>query len=272
MLLRSRLLNNEGNPSVRKTCLSLALAALLASPAAALAQATPAQPPHAITGNVGLFSDYRFRGLSQTFQRPALQGGFDYEHASGLYLGNWNSNVSSALYPNANLEMDFYGGYRRAFGDFGLDAGAIYYFYPGSRADLANPQTGAVCTGCRIDNKEVYLGGSWRWLSLKYYHSIDDFFAIPDTRNSWYLDLTGELELGAGWTLRAHAGRQKVRNLADATYNDYSLGVTKELGGFVFGAAYVDTNAKDAAYLLSDARKTMNIGKSGVVLSVSKSF
>jgi uncharacterized protein (TIGR02001 family) len=223
-----------------------------------------------------VFSDYRFRGLSQTFQRPALQGGFDYAHRSGFYLGNWNSNVSDVLYPNANLEMDFYGGYKPTFGDIGLDVGAIYYFYPGSKADITNLQSGSTCTGCRIDNKEVYVGAAWKWLSVKAFWAIDDFFSIPDTKNSWYLDGTANYELGSGWGVVGHIGRQKVKRFTDASYTDYKLGVTKDLRGFIFGVAWVDTNAKGGAgqpYAYSDARKTnLDIGKSGLVLSVGRTF
>jgi uncharacterized protein (TIGR02001 family) len=254
---------------MRKSVLSAALSAAFALPGIAAAQA-PAPGP--VTANVAVVSDYRFRGLSQTFQRPAVQGGFDYAHSSGLYLGNWNSNVSSVIYPNSNLEMDFYGGYKPTFGDITADIGFIWYVYPGSRATITNLQTGKVCGDCAIDNKEIYAGATWKWLSAKLYWSIDDFFGIPDTKNSWYLDLSGNYDLGSGWGVVGHLGRQKVKDFGDASYSDWKLGVTKDLKGFVFGAAFVDTNAKDAAYQLSDARKTMNIGKSGVVLSVSRTF
>ena len=109
-------------------------------------------------------SDYRFRGISQTLGHFAFQGGFDYAHESGVYLGNWNSNVSSAAgYPGASLEMDFYGGYKKAFGDFGVDVGAIYYYYPGSEANLlgaANPHSAKTNSGT-VHNFEGYIGGSW---------------------------------------------------------------------------------------------------------------
>ena len=72
--------------------------------------------------------------MTHSMERPALQGGFDFTHASGFYLGNWNSNVSSAIFPNANLEMDLYGGYKPTFGDITADIGFIYYMYPGSQA------------------------------------------------------------------------------------------------------------------------------------------
>lgn len=253
---------------MHKSLASVAVAAALAAPTLAAAQAA-ASP---VTGNISLTTDYRFRGLTQTMQRPALQGGFDYAHSSGLYVGNWNSNVSSTVFPNANLEMDFYGGYKRSFGDLGLDVGFIYYYYPGSRAALTNPQTGTTVADTKIDNKEIYIGGSWKWLSVKYFHSIDDLFSVPDTKNSWYLDGTATFDLGSGWGVVGHIGRQEVKDWDDATYTDYKLGVTKDIGGYVFGAAWVDTNAKDAAWTYTDARKSMNIGKSGVVLSVSKTF
>src|SRR5690242_10091365 len=149
---------------MRKSLLSIAVAsaASLSGFASAQQAAVPASP---VAGNLSLVTDYRFRGISQTLGYPALQGGFDYSHASGIYLGNWNSNVSSAAgYPGGNLEMDFYGGYKKAFGDFGLDVGAIYYYYPGSSAStLANPNSTATNSGT-VHNFEGYLGGSWKWL------------------------------------------------------------------------------------------------------------
>src|SRR5688500_8764111 len=116
----------QGRTSMLKLFLSAVAAALF--PAMSLAQS--ALP---VSGQVMLASEYRFRGIDQTFGEPALQGGVDYSHPSGLYFSNWNSNVHpNAGYPNANLEMDLYGGWKRAFGEFGLDIGAIYYMYPGS--------------------------------------------------------------------------------------------------------------------------------------------
>src|SRR5438046_5764784 len=137
---------------MRKYILPLALVASASAAAPAIAQqaaaaATPPPPP--VTGNMTLVSEYRFRGIDQTFGKPAIQGGFDYSHASGIYLGNWNSNVNQgAGYVGGNLEMDFYGGYKKAFGDFGLDVGAIYYYYPGSDAAfLANPHSTSTTSG-----------------------------------------------------------------------------------------------------------------------------
>ena len=111
----------------------MAIAAALAATSVSTFAADPPKSDWTITGNAGLFSDYRFRGISQTNKKPAFQGGIDISHASGLYVGNWNSNVDSAFFNGANIEMDFYGGYKLPLGDYSLDFGAIYYYYPVSR-------------------------------------------------------------------------------------------------------------------------------------------
>src|SRR3989440_10997155 len=217
---------------MRKTVLSAAVIAAFAVPTLVAAQA-PAPAPSPLTGNIALVSDYRFRGISQTFEEPALQGGFDYAHSSGLYLGNWNSNVSQgAGFPGGNIEMDFYGGWKKTFGDIGLDLGAIYYYYPGT--DSAPGLVGAPANGTnvhtgKVDNKELYVGGTWKWLSLKWYQSIDDYFSIPGTKNSYYVDFAANYDMGGGWGLVGHAGHLKMKGNSGADYSDYKLGVTKDL-------------------------------------------
>src|SRR6476661_6152426 len=104
-----------------------ALSALYVLPSATFAADAP-KTDWTITGNAGLYNDYRFRGFTQTAYRPAFQGGFDVAHSSGFYIGNWNSNVEQALYRGASLELDFYGGYKMSIGDLGFDVGAYYYY------------------------------------------------------------------------------------------------------------------------------------------------
>ena len=275
---------------MKKIVLSAILAAAWAMPAmaqtaapAAAPAAEPAPAP-ALTANIGVFSSYRFRGIDQTFGKPALQGGFDYAHSSGFYVGNWNSNVSSgAGYPEGNLEMDFYGGYKAAFGDFGLDVGAIYYYYPGTDAvagQVVNNRTGQSHTGS-VDNKEIYIGGSWKFLSLKYSHSIGDYFSVPDSKNSGYLDLSANYDLGDGWGVNGHVGHLKFKGVDNGDYTDWKLGVTKDLSGFVVGASYIDTNAKGSCsnaepYCFgnssSGATKFKDAGRGIAVVSVSRTF
>jgi uncharacterized protein (TIGR02001 family) len=283
---------------MRKSLLVLAASAALAAPSLATAQQAPAaaQSPHTFTGNIALVSDYRFRGISQTFEKPALQGGFDYAHSSGIYLGNWNSNVNEgAGFPSANLEMDFYGGWKKAFGDFGLDIGAIYYYYPGSNASTVNgttfisPRDATRTHNGRIDNTEAYIGGSWKWLSVKWFYALDDYFSLPGTKGSHYLDFAATYDLGSGWGIVGHVGRFKSKGwdagtyASDIDYTDWKLGVTKDVSGWVFGAAYVDTNAKGSCsqggfYCFPDqqpagaATRMKDAGKGTVVFSVAKTF
>jgi uncharacterized protein (TIGR02001 family) len=275
----------------------LATALILGFSVPAMAQTTaPAAAeasPHTLTANIGLFSSYRFRGIDQTYGKPALQGGFDYAHSSGFYLGNWNSNVSSgAGFPDGSLEMDFYGGYKAAFGDFGLDVGGILYYYPGSegRALGTKADHGAVT------NKELYLAGSWKFLTLKYSYSIDDYFSLrgtgandgKSTKGTDYLELNAAYDLGDGWGINGHIGRLGLKNVRNGDYTDWKVGVTKDIKGWVIGLSYVDSNAKgscskgqfycfakslqDDSGTLDPSSSTKDAGRGIAVLSVSRSF
>jgi uncharacterized protein (TIGR02001 family) len=287
---------------MRKTIIAASLAsAAFALPHYASAQtaaaAAPASP-HTFTGNMALVSDYRFRGISQTFKQPALQGGFDYAHASGFYAGNWNSNVhEGAGFPSGNLEMDFYGGWKKTWGDWGLDLGAIYYYYPGSDASASNgtifvnPRDATKTHTGNVSNTELYIGGSWKWISLKYSHAVSDYFSLPETSGSNYWDLSGNYDLGNGWNLLGHLGIFSLRKWdagTDATkgdYTDWKIGVTKDLSGWVLGAAYVDTSGKGSCNVANPgfycfgnqapfgaSTKTKDASGGTVVFSVSKTF
>ena len=236
-------------------------ALLLAAGSGAMAQAAAPAPDWTVAGNVGLFSEYRFRGIAQTERRPALQGGIDVSHKSGFYAGNWNSNVDSALYNGANLEMDFYGGYKTTLGAFGVDVGAIYYYYPGSGS----------AGRTRIDNTELYVGGSYGPASLRYYHATSDFFGASNTKGSGYLDLNLAHDLGGGMGLVGHVGHQKVRNTPGAAGNvtDWKIGATYDYQGYVFGASYIDTNRKGVFFGPVSGR---DLGKAALLLSVAKTF
>ncbi len=211
---------------MKKTLSAAAVAAACCVPFAVFAQAAAApakvEPEYTFAGNAGLFSDYRFRGFSQTDYNPAFQGGIDFAHKSGFYLVNWNSNVNSTLssiiYNGASLEMDFYGGYKATFGDFVLDVGTIYYFYPG---------TGQLTPGVDAKNWEVYVGGSYGPVSLKYYYSFTDFFGLNsdalglpggiDTKGSQYLDLSGTYDLVVSPAVSTPRGRSTWTSAAPTT-------------------------------------------------------
>jgi hypothetical protein len=275
---------------MRTSVLSLALAAAFAVPGTAAAQA-PAPSP--ITGNMTIASDYRFRGISQTYRGPAIQGGIDYAHPSGFYVGNWNSNVTSNLFlGGSGIEMDFYGGWKKTFGDLGLDVGFIYYYYP--KAEF-NSETGAVGGSSKFDNKEVYVGGSWKWISAKWFYALDDYFGLDNlqatqlfvhretgvpldatgrgsTRGTHYLDLTATVPITDKLSIVGHYGILNVKKYSELDYKDWKLGATYDLTGWVFGAAYVDTDAKEEWYYTGGSKGRRDIGNGTLVLSVSKTF
>jgi uncharacterized protein (TIGR02001 family) len=233
-----------------KTSITATLVALLAAlPFAGSAHAEDSP----FTANVGLVSDYAYRGWSQTDERPALQGGFDYAHESGLYAGVWGSNVSWLSDGNSevsnSLELDIYGGYKGTVGAIGYDVGVLQYYYPGSYPKPYNsPNT-----------FEGYLGLSWEFLSFKYSYAFTDLFGYDESDGSQYYDLGAAVDVGYGITLAAHVGYSDIKGQDD--YTDWKLGLSKEYGGFNFGLHYVDTDVNNAD--LADER---------VILSVSKSF
>jgi len=256
---------------------AIALAAITATTTPAFGQTAapdakaPPPPPYTITTNFGIYSQYVFRGLTQTDQKPAFQGGFDLTTTSGFYAGTWGSNISwlhdaGVVDHGASLEWDLYGGYRYSFTpDWGIDVGALYYYYPGSYLEGVT----------KPDSTELYVAGSWKWASLKYSHAVSNLFGIPDSHNSWYLDLSANYPLTDALTLNAHVGRQEykgqtsgINNGDNLNYTDWKLGLTYALNGWNFGAYYTDTNAKDAGYTLAGR----NIGKATGTVFVQRTF
>ena len=228
-----------------------------------------ADSPHSVSGNMSVTTDYVFRGVSQTQNGPALQGGFDYTHASGFYAGTWGSNVAwvkDGGYKDDNsMEIDLYGGYRGSAGDIGYDVGLITYIYPGDQNDGANDP----------DTTEVYLAASWKTLSAKYSHVVSKRFvgwgASDDngnTRGSYYVELNGTYDLGNGWGVLGHIGYQDVKDNDDASYTDWKIGVTKDVGYGVVTLAYTDSDADKDAYTW-DGEK---VADGRVFLSFAKTF
>lgn len=262
---------------MKKTMVAAMLALGAGLPMAAMAEdAKPAEAPKSdwtFAGNFGLSSEYLYRGIAQSDHKPAVSGGFDLTHASGFYLGNWDSSISwisgdltQSGATSAPIEMDFYGGYKfEVVKDWTLDVGALQYYYPVAGVKPStNPNT-----------LEIYVAGSYGPGTLKYSHSTSNLFGTPDSKSSGYLDLSLSFDLGSGFTLAPHVGHQKVGGGANTnlTYTDYNVKVTKDFSGWGVGLGYYGTNAKDAGYLFpTGASAGSNLGKSRLVASVTKSF
>lgn len=261
---------------MKKSLIALALVGAFAVPAIA----EEAAPVHTFTGNVGLVSNYVFRGISQSQNNGAVQGGFDYSHASGLYAGTWASSVGwvtrndYSAKDNNSMELDLYGGYKGAIADgLGYDVGVIKYYYPGTGI-AGNPTP---------DTMEVYLGITWKIFTLKYNHTVSKYFvgwgdqdgAGKNNRGSGYVDLSMAYDLGEGWGINAHVGHQKVKNYSDASYTDWKLGVTKDVGFGVFGLSYTDTNANTCgatSEIPAYCWNNKNVAKGTAILSFGKTF
>jgi len=274
---------------------ALACAACFAqtAPEDATTPAAPATPaaapaPSPLTANLSLVSDYRFRGISQSWRRPAVQGGVDYVHPSGFYIGNWNSSVSSNSYNNgASLEMDFYGGYRfEVVKDTTLDFGALYYYYPSAQLNRAP----GVPTSNRYNNGELYAAVTYGSFNAKLSYAVTDYFGLngqtagyaywsplPDrgsSRGTMYLDLNYSFDLGNQFMLGLHAGHTAVRNYSALSYTDWRVSVSREWSGFNFSLAAVGTNADGRYYQVGDSsgRNPRAVGAPTLVLGVTKSF
>ena len=221
-------------------------------------------PAPAITGNVGFASDYVFNGISQTFRSPAIQGGFDYAAANGLYVGTWASNVSGNQYTNASMEMDVYGGYNgKVSDDLGYQVGLITVIYPNGKT--ADSSTSVYK---RWDTTEAVVGATWKSLNVKLTYTLTDWYGINNSgyaptmwadnsstadsadanlgsKGSTYVEANYTYEISEGLNVTAHAGHQKIQNFAKLDYTDYKLAVSKLYQGFNFGLAYTTTNATD---------------------------
>lgn len=266
------------------------LGALCAMPV--FAADAPAAPAPAITGNVGFVSDYVFNGISQTFRSPAIQGGFDYAAANGLYIGTWASNVSGNQYTNASMELDVYGGYNgKVSDDLGYQIGLMNVTYPNGKA-----YTSTVDTYKRWDTTEAILGATWKNLNVKLTYTLTDWYGINNSgfaptmwadgsstadsadadlssKGSTYVEANYTYEVSEGLSLIAHAGHQKIQNFSKLDYTDYKLAVSKAYAGFNFGLAYTSTNATDnTLYHVKANGDDKVLSGSIFAASVSRSF
>lgn len=250
---------------------------LLAVAAALAATAVPtlvhAEDAPSTSFNVGVVTDYRYRGISQSRLKPALQGGVDYSHPSGFYLGAWGSTIkwikdagtiATADAGNTQVEIDLYGGYKgQVTKEISYDVGGLYYLYPGNKIkDLG---------GENANTLELYGALSMGTATVKYSHAVTHTFGNPDSKNSFYVEGSMGFDIGAGLTLTPHIGYQKIHGPLEtvASYTDYSLSLSKDFNGLVVSATAIGTDA-DKTWYVSPAGKFL--GRSSLVLGVKYNF
>ncbi|QWE06523.1 TorF family putative porin [Polynucleobacter sp. JS-JIR-5-A7] len=290
--------------TLHKTAISAVAAGLLSGLAYTPAFAADEPEASPITANVTVTNNYIYRGITQSNGKPAIQGGFDYAHESGFYIGNWNSsiswvsdsyNTSGGVRTSAPIEMDFYGGFKKEFiGEgFASDIGVLQYYYPTSgiqaTTSYVNPNT-----------TEIYAAQNFTFGPLtgfaKVSYAVTTLFGNANSTGSYYPDLTLNYDTGFwGITANGHVGYQfvagnqqktgssfgpnaisvdGVSNNNLYTYTDWKLGLTKDFGGGLSGAiAYTGTNAKtyqgNYAWYSPQGK---NNGRSAGLISLTKTF
>jgi uncharacterized protein (TIGR02001 family) len=246
-----------------KTVCIPALLAVLAVPL----HAQEAPSAGSVTYNATLTSDYRYRGISQTRLQPAIQGGADWTHEpSGLYAGTWLSTIkwTKDAGGGGDVEWDLYAGKRgQLTADTSYDIGVLGYVYPANGLHRVPGFADA-------NTAEVYgqLGVGPAY--VKYSSALTNLFGFTDSRRSGYLDVGANVDLGNAFTLNLHTGRQDVRGHDAASYTDYKVGVTKDVGFASVTAAVVGTNADEMAYASPANGKFL--GRKALVVGAGKTF
>jgi uncharacterized protein (TIGR02001 family) len=250
------------NPAQQQTPLMSKKTLIALASLAVAGTALPTLSYADVAFNVGVVSDYRYRGISQSRLKPAIQGGIDYTNG-GFYLGTWASSIKwiKDFGGDADVEIDVYGGYKRTLmGGVGYDVGVLTYIYPSN--DLS-PDT---------DTTEIYGALTYGPATLKYSHAVTDTFGALDSENSYYLDLSAGFDVGGGYIVTPHVGYQKIKGplSSDATYTDWSLTVSKDFSGLVLSAAVVGTDADKTFY--ASPKNGKFLGKTGVVVGLKYNF
>jgi uncharacterized protein (TIGR02001 family) len=271
---------------------ALCAAPLLFSSAFASAETTVAAaaapaPAYTLTYNLGMYSDYIFRGISYS-NGPALQGGIDWAHSSGFYLGTWFSNLDPDLYRDTStagkptstgnhVETDFYAGYAHTFENgFGVNVLGNYYAYLEGRKQYTEPGYGKH----KADSFEGSVALSYKWLTYTYYNVFTDWYGLNktnsslevvgnrDTKNSDYHELKVNYTLPiADLNFMAKVGRQNLTNL-QGDQSDFAIGLNRNFSlpgagkpteGFNAGAIYSDTfNVKSQLYYTDTNGQAIN--------------
>ena len=279
----SFILNNPAlEPKMSKKILTLAALTLVSG--AVFAQAAPETT---LTFNAGVVTDYRYRGITQSRNEAAVQGGVDYAHKSGFYVGAWASTIKwiadNSYVANTrgsrtgtditgNVELDVYGGYKFDLAkDVTMDVGYLRYQYLGNNLEATRTNVNAGQYN-NANTNEVYTAITMGPITAKYSYSLGDLFGYIDSKGSGYFDLSANFEVIPTWTVTPHFGRQTVTAARyNASYNDMALTVTKDLGkGLSASLGYYGTTAEISNY--SSTFDAKFLGERGAVLGMKYNF
>ena len=250
--------------------LKSAVIGALMLPLTSVVVAEEAKSAFSVSGNVGLYSDYIFRGYTQTKNDPALQGGFDIEHESGAYAGVWASNVNwtteGGYMDDNSMEIDGYFGFAGNLGktDIGYDVGVLKFYYPGENtAGVADTDATEVYASLSKDIGPVSA-------SLGVYVVVsEDAWGFDNADGSKYFTADVDVPIGSTpLTASLHVGRQDFEGAANeaADYTDWKVNLEYGINDtFAVGSFYTDTNQKVATWTVNDVY--LGDGNIGVYLS-----
>ena len=244
-------------------------------------------PDYLTSANVALASDYMFRGITQTWGGPAIQGGGDLTMKNGFAAGFWASSISDKTYPGASLELDLYANYgRNITDDWSWRVGIYSYIYPnGNLDDVGLPSRS-------FNTVEANASLSWRQLTLKYSYALTDYFGIDseqgyrdDSTGTGYIQLDAAVPFNEQWSLTLHAGRTDIttrlaaplpNGADDPDYSDFGTTLKYQFvphWSASLGASYADNHAfygHTASF--ADAADSKNVGGTRAFVMLQGNF
>ncbi len=193
-----------------------------------------------MSANLGVASNYLFRGVSQTGDAAAISGSVDYSHESGVYLGTWMSNVDFG--GKEDMEVDGYAGYAGEMGSVSYDLSYLYYWYPGAGGDAQ---------GGDLDFGEVSVGLGFGPLSATFAYTVNAEADGPGPFQDG--DMYYSLGFSPDWSYEGFAPSFLVgyydftddgkAGVGDLSYMHWSVGVSKDAGDFgSFSVNYEQTD------------------------------
>ncbi|HWI87360.1 MAG TPA: TorF family putative porin [Sphingomonas sp.] len=259
---------------MRTTLVGLSILAMAAAAAPAFADDAPAAPASdfTVTGGATLISDYRFRGISQTNKRFAIQGTLGLVHSSGFYIGTWGSSIDDYVAAGSDQEIDIYAGYKKTVSGTTFDGGLLYYYYPGSggaNTDFFEPYFNVSHTFGPVGAK---VGLNYAWSQQGQSCAYDPRCGNKSKEDSLYT--FGELSAaipGTGVTVTGHVGESWGRSYLTnglKNYTDWSLTAAYTWKQLTFSLAYVDTDFKKGEFVANNR----NQAKAGIVGAIAVAF
>ena len=259
---------------MRSTLVGFSLLAAAAAAAPAMADDAAPAPASAftVTGGATLTSDYRFRGISQTDKRFAIQGTLGVSHASGFYIGTWGSSIDDYVANGSDQEIDLYAGYKKTISGTAIDGGVLYYYYPGSNnanTDFFEPYLNASHTFGPVGAK---VGLNYAWKQKAQSCAYDPRCHNKAKEDSLYT--YGELSAAiphTGVTVTGHIGESWGRSYLTnglKNYTDWSVTAAYTWKALTFSAAYVDTDFKKGEFQIGNRQEA----KSGFVGAIAVAF